>query len=166
MDGEGAARLQGRHETEANPNGGLVFDLTGALYGTTFAGGNQNCRYGASVGCGTAFELEPTNKKSEVWKEEQVHVFTGGSDGAQPNGGLILDAKGSLYGTAGGGNPSGGGIAFELTPSSGGGWKEIVLHWFSNNGPGAFTAGLILTPLETFTALPPRARGIAVQSSD
>jgi uncharacterized repeat protein (TIGR03803 family) len=127
----------------ANPSGGLVFDLTGAIYGTTFAGGNQNCRYGASVGCGTAFELEPTNKKSEVWKEEQVHVFTGGSDGAQPNGGLILDAKGSLYGTAGGGNPSGGGIAFELTPGSGGGWKEIVLHWFSNNGPGAFTAGLI-----------------------
>jgi len=44
---------------------------------------------------------------------------------------------------AGGGNISGGGIVFRLTAASGGRWKETVLHWFSNNGPGAFTAGLL-----------------------
>jgi len=127
----------------ANPNGGLVLDDKGAIYGTTYAGGNQNCDYDASLGCGTAFELKPPSKRGGAWLEKQLHVFTGANDGGQPNGGLIFDAKGSLYGTAGGGNSSGGGIAFQLATSNGERWKETVLRWFSNNGPGAFTAGLI-----------------------
>jgi hypothetical protein len=130
-----------------NPNGGLVLDSTGAVYGTTSAGGNQNCKYDASVGCGTAFELKSPSKKDGPWVEKQLHIFTGGKDGGQPKGGLIFDANGSLYGTAGGGNITGGGIAFELTVVNGGHWKETVLHWFSNNGPGAFTAGLLFDSL-------------------
>jgi uncharacterized repeat protein (TIGR03803 family) len=126
----------------ANPNGGLVLDRKGAVYGTTYSGGNRNCNYQDETGCGTVFKLSPQAKKGTAWQEKQLHVFTGGDDGGQPNGGLILDAKGSLYGTAGGGNPSGGGIAFQLAASNGR-WKETVLHWFSNNGPGAFAAGLI-----------------------
>src|SRR5580658_227939 len=91
----------------ANPNGGLVLDSKGAIYGTTYAGGNQNCKYDASVGCGTAFKLK-SPKKGVDWMEEHLHVFTGGDDGGGPNGELIFDTKGSVYGTAGGGNVSGG----------------------------------------------------------
>jgi hypothetical protein len=131
----------------ANPNGALLLDNKDTIYGTTFAGGNQNCKYTGSTGCGIAFSLQPPTKKGGAWGETHLHVFTGGSDGGQPNGGLIFGAKGSLYGTAGGGNPSGGGIAFQLTASSGGRWRETVLHWFSNNGPGGFTAGLTIDSL-------------------
>jgi uncharacterized repeat protein (TIGR03803 family) len=131
----------------ANPNGGLVFDNEGAIYGTTYSGGNRNCMYQDEAGCGTAFRLRPPTKKGGTWAEKQLHVFTGGNDGGQPNGGMIFDTKGSLYGTAGGGNPSGGGIAFQLTATSGGRWKETVLHCFSNDGPGAFTGGLLFDSL-------------------
>jgi uncharacterized repeat protein (TIGR03803 family) len=126
----------------ANPNGSLVFDGRGAVYGTTFAGGNQNCKYDASVGCGTAFELKPPSKKGGEWAEKWLHVFSGGNDGGQPSAGLIFDAKGLLYGVAGGGNTSGGGIVFRLAKASGARWKESVLHWFSNDGAGPL-AGLL-----------------------
>ena len=126
----------------ANPNGGLVLNQIGDIYGTTLAGGNQNCMYSGSVGCGTVFRLKAPTKKGVAWSERELHVFTGGKDGGQPNGELILDAKGSLYGTAGGGNARGGGIAFRLTASNGGGWKETVLHWFSNSSLGPSQAGL------------------------
>ena len=35
--------------------------------------------------------------------ESVLYSFTGGSDGANPQGGLIFDAKGNLYGTTNGG---------------------------------------------------------------
>ncbi len=127
----------------ANPNGGLTLDSKGTIYGTTYAGGNQNCKYDASVGCGTAFELHLPNRQTAAWEEKQLHVFTGGHDGGQPNGGLVFDDSGSLYGTAGGGNVSGGGIVFRLTMAKGARWNETVLHWFSNNGAGGSDSGVI-----------------------
>ena len=96
----------------ANPNGGLVFDSKGIIYGTTYAGGTQGCTYQGFAGCGTAFKLEPPSRKGGAWTEKQLHVFTGGSDGANPAGSLVFGSKGSLYGTAQGGNSSGGGIVF------------------------------------------------------
>jgi uncharacterized repeat protein (TIGR03803 family) len=129
----------------ANPNGGLVLDSKGSVYGTTFGGGNESGECG-SLGCGTAFELTPPTQGGNSWKEKQVHVFTGGNDGAQPSGGLILDAEESLFGTELGGNASGGGVVFRLT-AAGRVWKETVLHWFSNNGPGAPLAGLTIDSL-------------------
>ena len=126
----------------ANPNGGLVLHGSGNIYGTTYIGG-YNCPHHSGQGCGTVFQLKPPTKKGGPWAEEQLHVFKSGRDGANPAGDLIVDVKGSLYGTAQGGNPSGGGIAFQLGATNDGRWKETVLRWFSNNGPGAFTAGLI-----------------------
>jgi hypothetical protein len=131
----------------ANPNGGLVLDGTGAIYGTTAAGGNNNCKTTASVGCGTAFQLMPSIKQSESWTEKRLHVFTGGTDGGQPSAGLIFNSRGSLYGVAGGGNVTGGGIVFRLMPGKGAEWKETVLHWFSNDGPGPPLASLIFDSL-------------------
>jgi hypothetical protein len=126
----------------AAPNGGLVLDSKGAIYGTTYRGG-YDCPHNSGQGCGTVFELKPPTKKDGAWTEKQLHLFTAGSDGANPAGDLIFDAKDSLYGTAQGGSSSGGGIVFRLTASIGGRWKKTVLHWFSNSGPGASLAGLL-----------------------
>jgi uncharacterized repeat protein (TIGR03803 family) len=128
----------------ANPNGGLVLDSKGVIYGTTVSGGNQSCKYQGEIGCGTAFKLIPPAKKSRRWTERELHVFTGGNDGGEPNAGLVLGAKGALFGIAEGGNGSGGGIVFRLAATKTGQWGETVLYWFSNTGFGAPLAGVIL----------------------
>jgi len=75
-------------------------------------------------------------------QEQVLYRFAGGSDGAQPNNGLIADSAGNLYGTTseGGGAGCGGigcGIAFELSPQQGGGWTETILHIFKGGKDGA-----------------------------
>jgi len=113
----------------ANPQAGLIFDSSGNLYGTTPYGGGAGCSYG----CGTVFELTPNS--SGGWTESVLYSFcsaTNCTDGAEPfwNTGLTLDSVGNLYGTAGGGGANGGGVVFELSPNSGGGWTESVLYNF------------------------------------
>jgi hypothetical protein len=106
----------------ANPNGGLVLDGKGAVYGTTYRGGSQGCSFDDEVGCGTAFRLRPPNGKDNAWIEEILHRFSDGSDGPTPQGGLILDAKGDAYGTT-------LTTVFRLTPPvrNPGSWKDTVL---------------------------------------
>ena len=94
----------------SNPRGPLVRDKAGNIYGVTSDGG--------SFGNGTVFKLDSSGNETVLYN------FTGGSDGAFPFGGLIMDAAGILYGTAeGGGDIScpgalqlGCGVVFELTP--------------------------------------------------
>jgi uncharacterized repeat protein (TIGR03803 family) len=79
--------------------------------------------------------------------ERILHSFTGGSDGGSPQGGLILDGKGNLYGTAPQGGSGSTGIVFELTPNSNGTWTEEVLYNFTgfsgtNDGAAPF-GGLV-----------------------
>jgi uncharacterized repeat protein (TIGR03803 family) len=69
-----------------------------------------------------------------------LHTFSGGSDGAAPQAGLIRDAAGNLYGTiAGGGN--GCGVIFKLDSSG----EETVLYAFTGGADGEsdFGAGLV-----------------------
>jgi uncharacterized repeat protein (TIGR03803 family) len=109
-----------------SPLAGLVLDRKGNLYGTTFSGGGSGC----GGGCGTVFKLAPDGT------ETVLHRFDD-SDGANPRGGLVFDAKGNLYGTTTGGGAYGGGTVFKLT-SSGGNWTETVLHsfgWSDGAGP-------------------------------
>lgn len=107
------------------PLGGLVFDQTGNLYGTTKDGGSPGC----GSGCGTVFELSPSSGGN--WTESLLHRFAGGSDGAAPVAGLILDAAGNLYGTTPHGGLADNGTVFEVSPASGG-WTETVLYRFTN----------------------------------
>ena len=51
-------------------------------------------------------------------------------DGQGPNGELVFDAAGNLYGTTTYGGAHGGGIVFELSPSQGSSWTETVLYSF------------------------------------
>jgi hypothetical protein len=120
-----------------NPNGGLLLDSTGAIYGTTPIGGNQDCNFGhVEIGCGTVFKLSPTPQKGEAWTEKIIRRFTGGNDGAGPNGGLIFDAKGSLYGTAAGAGSRLNGVVFRLAASEGENWTETVLYSFTGGADG------------------------------
>jgi len=107
-----------------NPFAGVVFDQLGNLYGTTWAGGIDNCRF--QPGCGTVFQLTPSANRVI---ENVLYRFQNASDGANPDGGLILDASGNLYGTT----SSNAGTVFELSPSTGG-WKYSLLYTFTGNG--------------------------------
>jgi uncharacterized repeat protein (TIGR03803 family) len=129
----------------ANPNGGLVLDSKGDLYGTTVWGGSTGCD---GPGCGTAFELKPPTKRGGAWTEKILHSFTDGNDGAGPNGGLILDAKGSLYGAAGGGGSQGSGVVFRLAQAKQSGrWIETVLYSFQAGSDGGDPQGLVFDSL-------------------
>ena len=113
----------------------LTFDSAGNLYGV-------RAYYGPSNG-GTVFELSP--KTGGGWTEILLHSFGNGTDGVYPYGQLIFDAAGNLYGTTEQGGQHGYGTVFELSPKSGGGWSEKVLHSFNNNGKDGFSpyAGVI-----------------------
>ena len=117
----------------AAPFSTLIFDSAGNLYGTTAAGGIHSG--------GTAFELSPS--QGGGWTATILHSFGRGTDGATPEGGLVFDAHGNLYGTTfdGGihdgtclGGFGGCGTVFELSPRQGGGWTETVVHSFNFNG--------------------------------
>jgi hypothetical protein len=124
-----------------NPNGNLVFDSSGRLYGTTAFSGS-------GLGGGIIFRLNPS--KSGVWTETLLHSF-GLLDGSDPNGGLIFDSVGNIYGTTQSGgniadcNRFGCGVVFKLSPKSGGGWEETVLYEFTRGTDGGVPlAGLVM----------------------
>ena len=107
------------------PQAGLIIDKAGNLYGTTFFGG--------TYGYGTAFELSP--EVGGNWNLTTLQNFNiSGDGGAYLYGGVILDAKGNLYGTTFRGGASDEGTVFELSPAGFGAWKEKVLYSFSNSG--------------------------------
>ncbi len=103
------------------PEGRLIFDSNGNLYGTT--------EYIGVIYPGVAFELSPSGGGS--WTESTLYQFSGGDDGGYPSGGLVMDGKGNLYGLTKDGGTFNAGTIFELSPKAGGGWTEAVLHNFS-----------------------------------
>jgi uncharacterized repeat protein (TIGR03803 family) len=119
------------------PDSKLVFDANGNLYGTT-NGPNY----------GEVFELIPS--QGGVWTEQTLHNFVnGGSDGLKPQGTIVFDANGNLYGTT----PIGGvgcnqascGTVYRLSPQAGGVWEEMILHHFESASDGSLPqAGLFL----------------------
>ena len=111
--------------------GNLTFDAAGNLYGQTSAGGASNLGPCHRGGCGTVFELSPSNGS---WTETIIHAF-GGNDGDFPLSGVTLDQAGNVYGTTslGGQNMchnSACGTVYELT-HTGSGWAETFLYNFS-----------------------------------
>ena len=120
----------------ANPNGGLVLDQHGTVYGMTQTGGSQQCyAKGSSVGCGTVFELRPPLKKGSGWEERFLHVFTDGNDGGLPDFGLIFDGSGSgFYGATRGGGTGQYGVVFHLSNRDG--HDETVLYNFTGAQDG------------------------------
>jgi uncharacterized repeat protein (TIGR03803 family) len=111
------------------PDGALISDSHGNLYGTTQAGG--------AFGVGTVFVVG-SNRKQKV-----LHSFNG-SDGEYPLGPLIRDKAGHLYGaTSQGGIGSCGppgkgcGVVFKLDETG----KESVLYSFTGGSDGGEPLG-------------------------
>ena len=116
----------------SSPRAGVIMDASGALYGTTHAGGSSDQ--------GTVYKLTPNAGGGYV--EAILYSFTGGTDGSHPDAHLALDACGNLYGEAGPGNLSGaGGSVFMLTPTDSGTYALSTLHDFSATPGGAIPAG-------------------------
>jgi hypothetical protein len=123
------------------PIGPLVFDTSGNLYGTTYAGGVKGSPC-FIFGCGTVFELTPS--VGGKWTELQLYQFTGRSDGYAPEACVTLDSAGDVFGTSpNGGSFNGLGTIFKLTHSAQD-WKFTRIFAF-NGGDGADPlAGLTL----------------------
>src|SRR5438309_2060339 len=77
--------------TGAYPDGTLLRDASGALYGANLAAGRYDN--------GTIFKLTPPAPGQTRWTFSVLHTFTGGNDGGLPAANLVMDASGALYGT-------------------------------------------------------------------
>jgi uncharacterized repeat protein (TIGR03803 family) len=110
-----------------------AFDRAGNLYGTV--GG---C--GAHQG-GYVFQLSPTGGG---WNSQVLYAFNpiDSNDCNDPQGGVVLDAAGNLFGTANTGCVGNNGGVWEVTQTPSG-WTEIIVHSFDNRRDGnGSTAGL------------------------
>jgi uncharacterized repeat protein (TIGR03803 family) len=153
-----------------NPVNGLIMDSTGHLYGTTYGGGSagngtvfqmtpsggswtetviyqMSSNYAGLVMDGSgnifgtnfksAFKLSPNGKGG--WKPAVIYTF---GAGANPNGTVVLDRAGNIYGTtlAGGGN----GNVYKLTPGTSGKYTRTNLYSFSATSVNHPLAGVVL----------------------
>jgi uncharacterized protein YceK len=126
----------------------VVFDKAGNLYGADRDTGGDKPITCPGPGCGSVFKLTPPASGKGAWKKTVIYRFTGGADGALPQGSLAIGEAGVIYGTTqtGGKGPcsspplSGCGTVFKLTPPAPGKstWTETVLYRFdpiNPNGP-------------------------------
>jgi hypothetical protein len=132
--------------------GDLTFDSAGNIYGATqYGGGFGSCNDPFYKNCGTVFRLSPPKTKGGKWTEKVLHGFKSGNDGANPNGGLVLDSKDAIYGTTFYGANQGCdgrtscGTVFKLTPTKSDAWTEQQLLRFKSDASmgGNPAAGVI-----------------------
>ena len=114
------------------PEGGLVFDNAGNLYGMTYSGG--------SATWGTIFATTPPARGSLT---TVIHNFDGSFGDAYPDAGLSTDAAGNLYGTTSGYMAQLNGNVFKMAFSSGT-WNYTSLHSFTGSSDGAYPEGTVL----------------------
>jgi len=122
-----------------SPEGNLVFDSAGNLYGTAW--------YDGAKGNGVVWKLSPvtTGKKKGTWSEKILYSFPGGKSPGHSYSGLVLDSAGNVYGTTYYGGKYGDGTVFELVaPVTGTAYKEKTL-WNFDGSDGSYSySSLIL----------------------
>ena len=126
------------------PTSPLSLDSQGNLYGTTHVGGAHAC--GTGAGCGMLFKLTPTSNGSP-WKESIIFQFRGGKIGQNPQGALLFDQGGTIYGADGAGGTGVGcgcGVIYSLTPGANGQWTYKTLHSFAGTDGALPWGDLIL----------------------
>lgn len=96
------------------PQSGVILGGDGTLYGLTPIGGIAGCQ--DDFGCGAVFALRPPALPGGTWTETLLHRFTGGADGAEPYGNLVMGKDGALFGTTIGFGISVPGTVFILHP--------------------------------------------------
>jgi uncharacterized repeat protein (TIGR03803 family) len=112
------------------PNGTVVLDSAGNIYGTTVEGGknSEGAVYKLTLG---------TNGK---YTEKLLYSF--GPNGTAPWAGLVFDTTGNLYGTTKTGGKNGAGVVYELV-SDNGAYIERVLQTFAGENGAVPYDGLI-----------------------
>lgn len=116
-----------------DPTGGITFDKSGNIYGTTLQGGAHN-----NSGWGVIYKLTPT--KQLPWTGTVLFRFTKGT-GANPRSEIAFDGLGNIYTTLSDWGGFGGGV-FRLTPNR----HEHTVYFGDPGGPdpSAPAAGLFL----------------------
>jgi uncharacterized repeat protein (TIGR03803 family) len=117
-------------KTDGNgPQGNLLRDFYGNLYGTTFEGGY--------FGYGAVYTLDASGFQTVLFS------FRGGAEGAYPQAGLVLDSDGNFDGTTQAGGTFGSGTVFKILEFGG----QMVLYNFTGGTDGGSPlAGLVLDP--------------------
>jgi uncharacterized repeat protein (TIGR03803 family) len=100
-----------------SPNGSLVMDKRGNLYGTTATGGEY--------GFGTIYGLKPDGTETILYCFNPAN----GTDGATPYAGLVFDKQGNMYGATNAGGLYNQGIVFELSAEG----VYTILYTFGTN---------------------------------
>lgn len=109
-------------------NAGLARDGANNLYGAAPFGGSPSCNPLGQPGCGTAFKLAANGSESTL------HTFgVSSGDGQVPQGGVIRDSSGNLYGVTELGGLTNNGTVYEITASG----VESVLYSFKGGTDGA-----------------------------
>ncbi len=109
------------------PTGSPLFDQAGDIYGTTMDGPHGDTCGGN--GCGVVYKL---TQSQGSWTESIVYNFNPAPDSNLPQGGLIFDSSGDLYGTACAGGTHNDGTVFKMTTSG----VENILYNFQNQSDG------------------------------
>jgi uncharacterized repeat protein (TIGR03803 family) len=110
----------------ANPNGGVVRDSAGNLYGTASSGGAGNA--------GVVYKVNPAGRVTPVYS------FKGGIDGSAPQAGVIGDSAGNLYGVTADGGAANAGIVFKINSAG----QETVLYSFTGGADGYLPSGSLI----------------------
>ncbi|MFZ0311872.1 MAG: choice-of-anchor tandem repeat GloVer-containing protein [Candidatus Korobacteraceae bacterium] len=115
-----------------NPYAGLIFDEAGNLYGAASSGGPGSG--------GTVFELSPSDGG---WNFNLLYGLPGNRDDPGPEGTLLMDSAGNLYGTTLKQGAHELGNVFKLTPSDGA-WNYTSLYDFAGGTDGAYPTGVLV----------------------
>ncbi|HLV81813.1 MAG TPA: choice-of-anchor tandem repeat GloVer-containing protein [Chthonomonadaceae bacterium] len=99
--------------------GPLTLALDGNFYDTAHLGGAD--------GHGVVYRITTSKKFTDLYS------FTGGNDGGDPRGGLVLGLDGNLYGVANTGGAYGKGAVYKIDTSG----NETVLYSFTGGSDGA-----------------------------
>ncbi len=117
----------GEGQDGANPWSGVTL-RNHRLYGTTLAGGAF--RYG------TVYEMQHA---AGGWRAVVRHDFDRGTDGYTPQGRVVFDKSGNMYGTTPHGGAYDQGIIFMMSRAANA-WTERVLYSFTGGSDGAWPA--------------------------
>jgi uncharacterized repeat protein (TIGR03803 family) len=115
------------------PQGALIADGAGNLFGTTTIGGAY---YEPNGGYGTVFEIAKT--ASGYASTPTTLVSFNGADGSGPIGNLIADSHGDLFGTTVFGGANNLGTVFEITKTATGyaSTPTTLVNFNGTNGAG------------------------------
>jgi uncharacterized repeat protein (TIGR03803 family) len=113
------------YSSQAAPNSEITVDAAGNLYGTTAGDGASTS--------GTVYKLSaPTHQTNSFLTTFSPNAVA--PNGADPGGGVALDASGNLYGTTQFGGANNAGSLFELSSSGGREYLTTLASFTASEG--------------------------------